>query len=379
MIRQFVAAWVALLALVSFSYAKETSVVSFDFYAEFEGFAEDDIPSLPVTFTHPSGTTPINYEDWDNYDWPLRRATKTAQEKVTEGQPIYFSCNFDHEQLDEEFGTNPTQVCEVTVVPPPWANKVIVYETYDTEGGPFISTWIRGEGNRWASAEHYMPSYENYPGYSYSTLPYVVMRVQAWDRDSVYGWFKFEGGGCSSCTTCANHNSGYSPPSISTGSGDSPGFSGSLPFSSECCEDDFEPTSISWQPTTLAGAAQKASISVNSVKLVNGTPNVRYPVDPTEPLQQLKVNSTLGVLATTSSELTWKVYDATDIGAPNFSGEYPLTKTNSDPLPLMEEIKITQESTTSVLYEYKKGGALVSKHRLTYNSTEGSWLNENIL
>lgn len=366
-----VASLSVLMGGVSRSWAEEeTATVTFDLYAEFEGpvNVSQGIPTGGITFNYPEGSWVTQVGDWSGGQSPpyIKEATETVSCEVTEGMPVMFSCSYDSDTLDYSLGG-----CLIRrVKPPAWATRVVMNEGIDPD--PIV--WTKTQDNVWLSED--LSAWNIYAGYydlsEYTKFPFdtggSVITVTFHGETSCNA--------CRSCQASAGSPGGLTP-SVGKGSGGVPSISAPLGLGNDCCSDKSKPNYARWNPASLADAVAPSSIKLSSYDLLTGLAS-RYPAAASSPLQQLKIGGSLGVAVAGTNTLVWRIYDATGIGAPDGAGQYPLTKTDNTPLPLLNEVTITQENADSVLYEYRLGGALVNQSRITHDATQNFWQNENI-
>lgn len=350
----------------------ESSVIDLIFTASFHTiFLEPEyrFPTLPVNFTGPSGAVATTSGDWFIHEvWPHNaRAEKPVACLVEEGVPVFVSSKYDkYESEDFAFDSGITSV---RITPPAWATEIWVRDRDHPD-------YFRGADNLWHSASPIIPARE----YVYIRIDYGRDGLLNFFGEDATTYFTLRGeGSCGSCVSCGDStlSASRSAPSLKRGLSGLPSISAALPFGNACCDDGSKPTRITWLPPDLAAATNPEHLHINSHALFAGTGH-RFPADPGQPLRQLKAGEALGVALADTNTLTWRVYDATGIGAPDAAGEYPLTKTDDTPLPLLDEVTITRESAGSVLYERRRGGVLVNQSRITHDDTQNSWQAENI-
>lgn len=343
----------------------ETAVVDFKLFAEFEGRVKpgEGIPAGTVTFTHRKGVWNTSITDWEEHG--SGQYWKTAEEAVPldikEDSPLIFTCDYDEELPEFEIGGT-----SIKFDPPPWATVVIQNQNIDSKP----KTWFKWDGV-WVRRDNQFEVIIRDP--AQGELPYFEFDT---GRSTMTLTFS-SSNKCKSCKDCEASPSA-SPPSLSTGDSGSISLSAPLPLGNACCEDKARPNRLNWTPVSISSATDPATLQMDSYDLIAGLAT-RYPTNPALPLQQIKIGTSLGVVVSASGSLIWKVYDATDIGAPNGSGQYPLTKASGGPLPLVEQISITQEAPDTVLFQSHKAGNLVSQYRVIHSSTQNTWQREDIL
>lgn len=353
-----------------FGKTNETKV-GFDYYCEhivYSDDEEDEIEYPTVTVSYPGGSS--------DFDWPGPylgiNGTAHSDTWVREGELIKVSA------VKSSRLTGLTSVVTwIDLVPPDWVKRIVV-KRFD--GSVAIT-----RRNDCASS---LPDVAGTVAY-FDRGDFVAIYLGGkWDEEQnqkVGAEIVFLGDEetCNACKSCAEGKGmGHltTPVMSKVENSSDIELSAQMPVGINCCSD--HPIHVVWASISAAAADAIGAIDVNMVDLQNGNA-VRVPGDVAQPLEQLKMGDVLGVIykANSTAPLKWRLYDATGIGARSGggAGPYPLTKIDSSPLPLLEEVTLTQQSSTSIRIQQAKGGNTVADHTMTFSSSGNFWEDEDIV